>query len=139
MLLGAHESAAGGCHKVFERCARAAAQAVQLWTRSSRQWASRRLEDAEVAQFKQLHDAYARPKIPSAAHASYLINLGSPKPELWQRSLASLLEECERAEQLGVKQVIFHPGASQGSDERSALRRARSARRVRGASSRRST
>lgn len=123
MLLGAHESAAGGCHRVFERCARDRAEAVQLWTRSSRQWASRPLTDEEIDAFKQLHAAYATPKIPSASHASYLINLGSPKDEIWRRSIDTLLEECTRAEQLGVAQVIFHPGAAQGSDERTALKR----------------
>lgn len=127
MLLGAHESAAGGCHRVFERCARDRAEAVQLWTRSSRQWASRPLTDEEIGEFKRLHAAYATPKIPSAAHGSYLINLGSPKEPIWRRSVDTLHEECARAEQLGVAQVIFHPGASQGSDERSALKRVASA------------
>ncbi len=123
MLLGAHESAAGGCHRVFERCARDAAQAVQLWTRSSRQWASRPLEAQEVAEFKRLHAAYAQPKIPSAAHASYLINLGTAKEEVFRRSVDTLREECERAELLGVSQVIFHPGAAQGGDPAWAVKR----------------
>jgi deoxyribonuclease-4 len=123
MLLGAHESAAGGCHRVFERCARDKAEAVQLWTRSSRQWASRPLEGDEVAEFKRLHAAYASPKIPSAAHASYLINLGTAKEEIFRRSVDTLREECERAELLGVSQVILHPGASQGAEERWALKR----------------
>jgi deoxyribonuclease IV len=121
MLLGAHESAAGGCHRVFERCARDGAEAVQLWTRSSRQWASKPLEADAISEFKRQHAAYGKAKIPSAAHGSYLINLGSPKPEIWQRSTATLLEECERAEQLGIGQVIFHPGAAQGSEPTSAL------------------
>jgi deoxyribonuclease IV len=116
MLLGAHESAAGGCHRVFERCARDRAEAVQLWTRSSRQWASRPLPESEIAEFKALHAAYATPKIPSAAHASYLINLGTAKSEIWARSVDTLREECERAELLGVAQVIFHPGAAQGAE-----------------------
>jgi deoxyribonuclease-4 len=138
MLLGAHESAAGGCARVFERCARDAAQAVQLWTRSSRQWASRPLGAEEIAEFRRLHAAYATPKIPSAAHASYLINLASPKPDVWQRSVATLLEECLRAEQLGIAQVIFHPGAAQGSAEPVALSAvARGIREVCGALSKR--
>jgi deoxyribonuclease-4 len=130
MLLGAHESAAGGCHRVFERCARDRAEAVQLWTRSSRQWASRPLQSEEVVEFKRLHAAYVPPgapvsaaKIPSAAHASYLINLGTAKDEIFRRSVDTLREECERAELLGVGQVIFHPGASQGAEERWALKR----------------
>ena len=112
MLLGAHESAAGGCHLVFERCARDRADAVQLWTRSSRQWASKPLEDEQIAAFKAAHAAYGEKKIPTAAHASYLINLASENDAIWERSTATLLEECQRAEALGVSQVIVHPGAS---------------------------
>lgn len=121
MLLGAHESAAGGCQRVFERCARDKADAVQLWTRSSRQWASRAFEPGEVEAFRSLHKAYRDPLIPTAAHASYLINLGTPKPEVWERSVATLLDECLRAEQLGVGQVIVHPGAAQGNSEAEAI------------------
>jgi deoxyribonuclease-4 len=119
---------------VFEHCARDRAEAVQLWTRSSRQWASRPLTEHEVAEFRRLHAAYAvagsraKPsapasKIPSAAHASYLINLGTPKEEVFRRSVDTLREECERAELLGIAQVIVHPGAAQGSDELWALKR----------------
>lgn len=114
MLLGAHESAAGGCHRVFERCARDGAEAVQLWTRSSRQWAAAPLTDEAVRAFKRAHASYGERKIPTAAHASYLINLATANGAIWERSTATLLEECLRAEQLGVRQVIVHPGAAQG-------------------------
>jgi deoxyribonuclease-4 len=115
MLLGAHESAAGGCHRVFERCARDGAHAVQLWTRSSRQWAAAPLAPDVIGAFKRAHAAYGEQKIPTAAHASYLINLATANAAIWERSTATLLEECLRAEQLGVRQVIVHPGALQGA------------------------
>jgi deoxyribonuclease-4 len=123
MLLGAHESSAGGAHRVFERCARDGAHAVQLWTRSSRQWASKPLDDDQIAQFKAAHAAYAEPRIPTAAHASYLINLAASNDFIRARSTATLAEECRRAEVLGVGQVIVHPGASQGASERVGVRR----------------
>ncbi len=113
MLLGAHESAAGGVHRVFERCARDRADAVQLWTRSSRQWAAPPLDDEDVRAFKKARRAY-RPKMPTAAHASYLINLAAANDAIWVRSTETLAEECRRAEQLGVGQVIVHPGAALG-------------------------
>ncbi len=61
--------------------------------------------------FKEAHAAYGERKIPTAAHASYLINLAARSPQIYQRSTATLLEECQRAEALGVTQVIVHPGA----------------------------
>lgn len=111
MILGAHESAAGGCHRVFEHCARDRAHAVQLWTRSSRQWAAPPLDPAEVKRFKRAHAEAGR--IPSAAHASYLINLATANDAIWERSIETLTEECRRAATLGVAQVIVHPGAAQ--------------------------
>jgi deoxyribonuclease-4 len=90
---------------------------VQLWTRSSRQWASRPLDDEQIAAFKSAHAAEraAHGEFPAAAHASYLINLASENARIWERSTATLLDECRRAETLGVSQVIVHPGASSSS------------------------
>jgi deoxyribonuclease-4 len=127
VILGAHESVAGGLHRVFERCARDGADASQLWVRSSRQWAARPLERAQIAAFRKAHRAHRGAttgrRIPLAAHASYLINLAAASTAIYDRSTAALLEECTRAEALGVAQVIVHPGASVGLSTAEGLRR----------------
>ncbi len=123
MILGAHESAAGGVHRVFERCARDRADAVQLWTRSSRQWAAAPLDPAVIEAFREAHAGYGARAIPTAAHASYLINLATSNDAIWRRSTDTLLQECQRAEQLGVGQVVLHPGAGHGCDEKQAIER----------------
>jgi deoxyribonuclease IV len=131
MLLGAHESVAGGYHRVFERCARDGAHAVQLWTRSSRAWACKPLETTVVRAFKRAHAAYGPSKIPTAAHASYLINLATANETIWERSTATLIDECLRAHRLGVQQVILHPGAAHGDSPKVAIARvARALQRV---------
>jgi deoxyribonuclease-4 len=113
MILGAHESVAGGLPLVFARCARDHAHALQLWTRSSRQWAAPPLDDAVVREFKKgLRAARQAGPFPTAAHASYLINLAATNRVIWEKSWRTLLAECLRAEALGVAQVIVHPGAS---------------------------
>jgi deoxyribonuclease-4 len=118
VILGAHESVAGGLHEVFPRAARDGCDAVQLWTRSSRQWAAKPLDAATIAAFKQAHrrarGATTGAKLPLAAHASYLINLAAASAQIWERSTETLYEECVRAEALGVSQVIVHPGACVG-------------------------
>jgi len=118
LILGAHESVAGGLHNIFERAARDGCDAVQLWTRSSRQWAAKLLDDATVAQFRGAHrrarGATTAKKLPLAAHASYLINLAAASAAIWERSTETLHDECVRAEALGVAQVIVHPGACVG-------------------------
>jgi deoxyribonuclease-4 len=128
VILGAHESVAGGLLHAFDRCARDQARALQLWTRSSRQWAAAPLDAAVVREFrKQLR----RSRMPASAHASYLINLAADNRLIWERSWKTLLEECRRGEQLGLDSVIVHPGAATGGDVDLALARvARALRRI---------
>ncbi|MGZ3408088.1 MAG: deoxyribonuclease IV [Polyangia bacterium] len=118
MILGAHESVAGGLHTVFPRAERDGCDAVQLWTRSSRQWAAKALDDASIGAFQREHrrarGATTGKKLPLAAHAAYLINLAAASPIVWERSTETLHDECVRAEALGVSQVIVHPGACVG-------------------------
>lgn len=124
MILGAHESSAGGCHRAFERCVRDGAAAVQVWTRSSRQWAAPPLDDATIAAFKKARRALGGKRgFPAAAHASYLINLAAPPGPVRDRSVSALLDELQRAEALGLDQVIVHPGAAMGHDRDLAVRR----------------
>jgi deoxyribonuclease-4 len=52
-----------------------------------------------------------------------LINLGSPDDALWQKSIDSLIEELERAEALGLGDLVVHPGAHVGSGEEAGLAR----------------
>ena len=41
---------------------------------------------------------------------SYLINLGSPDPEMLERSYTALVEELQRCEKLGIELYNIHPG-----------------------------
>jgi len=118
VILGAHESVAGGLTNLFDRAARDGCDAVQLWTRSSRQWAAKPLDAPTVAAFHGAHrkarGATTGRALPLAAHASYLINLAAASAAIWERSTETLYDECVRAEALGVAQVIVHPGAAVG-------------------------
>ena len=55
-------------------------------------------------------------------HANYLINLGSPKKNGLRYSRTAFVEELDRAQVLGIRDVIFHPGAHLGKGEAYALR-----------------
>lgn len=122
MILGAHESTAGGIWEAFARGERDRAEALQIWTRSSRQWNAKPLEDDTVKAFRSAHAAFGKgAKI--AAHASYLINLATQNELIYERSEAALLDECQRAEKLKLSHVIFHPGAAQGCDRNEGIAR----------------
>ena len=55
-------------------------------------------------------------------HDSYLINLASPAPRLWRKSVDAFVAELHRAEILGIPYVVTHPGAFTTADEAAGLR-----------------
>ena len=44
-------------------------------------------------------------------HACYLINICSPEPETLHKSITALTVELQRCSQLGVRDLVLHPGA----------------------------
>ena len=98
--LGAHMSIAGGYYKAIEAAARLKMDCVQIFTKNNNQWRAKPISEEDVAKFRE---AIERTGISSpCAHTSYLINLGSPKDDLWQKSLDAFIEEIE-------KDLIHHP------------------------------
>jgi len=62
----------------------------------------------------------------AGAHDSYLINLSSPDPVLWERSVESFRQELERCTALALDFLVTHPGnATDGNLEEGAERNAR--------------
>ncbi|HWE39667.1 MAG TPA: deoxyribonuclease IV [Isosphaeraceae bacterium] len=120
-LFGAHMSIAGGHDRAVFAASKVGGTTVQLFTKNNNQWRARPIDDARVAAFRSALAATGveRP----VAHNSYLINLGSPAAELWEKSIAAMVDELERAEALGIVGVVAHPGAHVGSGEEEGLRR----------------
>jgi deoxyribonuclease-4 len=109
-LLGAHQSIAGGLHKALLRAEAYGCQTVQLFTKSTNQWQARPLTAEDVATFKK--EAGRTGLRFLTAHDSYLINLASPVPALYKKSLDAFVEEMHRAEALGLAYLVMHPGAA---------------------------
>jgi deoxyribonuclease-4 len=57
------------------------------------------------------------------AHDSYLINLASPDPDLYRRSIEAFVAEVQRAETLGLRYLVTHPGAHMGAGDAAGLGR----------------
>lgn len=117
---GAHLSAAGGLHTVFDRAEEAACDCVQLFTKNKGAWAAKPLTEDDVKAFRSR--AAASPVRPVVAHAAYLLNLASPFAELRERSTTALLVELERCEALGVPFLVLHPGSHAETSEEEGLR-----------------
>jgi deoxyribonuclease-4 len=113
MLLGAHESVAGGAHTAIARGLDDGCQAIQIFARQAAQWRARPLGPEEVRLFRDAH-AQAAAGWPVLSHGSYLINLCAADPTTLTRSRDALEDELVRAEALGLTYVVLHPGAHLG-------------------------
>jgi deoxyribonuclease-4 len=118
---GAHMSMAGGHDRAVRSAHSVGFSTVQVFTKSNNQWRAAELTDAHVAAFRSAlaETGVAEP----VAHASYLINLGSPDDALWEKSIASLAVEVGRGEALGIGDLVIHPGAHLGQGEQAGLAR----------------
>ncbi|MFM8572609.1 MAG: deoxyribonuclease IV [Pirellula sp.] len=119
--LGAHMSIAGGYYKAVDAAAKLGMDVVQLFTKNNNQWNAKEITDGEIKQFaKALKESGVSNPL---SHASYLINLASPKEDLWGKSIDAMVVEWQRAALLGLDGVVVHPGAFVDSDESSGLER----------------
>jgi deoxyribonuclease-4 len=121
VLLGAHESVAGGLANAFERGREHGCAAMQIFARPKATWRAPALVASDVAAFRQAHAATDWPLL---SHTSYLINLGSADPVILEKSLTTLEDEMVRAETLGLDYVVLHPGAHLGAGPATGVARA---------------
>ena len=120
-IFGAHMSAAGGCHHALIAAKEHEFETVQLFTKNNNQWDAKELSAENITQFR---DALKNSKLKfPTAHDSYLINLASPNPILYRRSLDAFVVEVQRAEALGLAYLVMHPGTPTDGDEEAGIQR----------------
>ncbi len=124
-ILGAHMSMAGGFDKAVQRGHEVGCNCVQFFSKNNNQWNAPPLTDQDVSGLKQAKKQYGIKHV--IVHSSYLINLASPDPALWKKSLDAFVVELLRAEQLSIPYVVLHPGAYTTSSEEAGLQRVVSA------------
>ncbi|MHB1523970.1 MAG: deoxyribonuclease IV [Candidatus Dormibacteria bacterium] len=112
MRIGAHVSTRGGILTAFDRARELGAEAVQVHPTPPQTWRRLHLEAEEVQEFRRRLTSTGL--VDFFFHAVYLINLGTPRPELLASSEASLAHYLQLANELGVAGVIFHPGSHLG-------------------------
>jgi deoxyribonuclease-4 len=118
-MYGSHLSIAGGMVNALEEAQRQRMDCVQVFTKNQRQWRVVPLKEDDLQAWLQaLHemgwdDAGGPPRVVS--HNSYLINMASPDPEAWKKSVALQRIELQRCETLKIPLCVAHPGAHMGT------------------------
>ncbi len=109
--IGAHVSASGGVENAPLNAIEIGANAFALFTKNQRQWKAPALTSKSVEAFKAncAKGGFSAAQI--LPHDSYLINLGSPEAEGYEKSRQAFLDEIKRCEILGLDRLNFHPGS----------------------------
>ena len=119
--LGAHVSAAGGVQNAPERARAIDSVVFQLFTKQPNRWAEPEVSEDQGHAFQEARRS-GEIRV-AGSHDSYLINLASPTPRLWGRSLNSFKRELHRCTALGLDFLVTHPGNATDGDQESGLAR----------------
>lgn len=109
-MFGSHLSIAGDMTNALREAESLGLDTVQVFTKNQQQWKARPL-DPDVVRAWRAEVARLGWEDRVVSHASYLINLASPDDELWEKSVALMLDEIERCETLGIRYLVHHPGS----------------------------
>ena len=114
MKIGANVSIAKtGMLKAVEESISYEATTFMLYTRSNRGGKARDIELFNKEKAYELMKEHNL--VDPVVHAPYLINLASNKPETWEYSVELLAEDIRRTSYLGIRNIVFHPGAHTGA------------------------
>jgi deoxyribonuclease IV len=112
--LGAHISSAGGVERAPARAREIGAASLQLFTKQANRWAEPEIPPERARAWEVARSEAG--VVTAGAHDSYLINLASPDPVLWDRSLDSFTRELTRCADLGLAFLVTHPGNATDGD-----------------------
>jgi deoxyribonuclease-4 len=111
--VGCHVSIAGSIDRAVDRAEAIGCDTFQIFSRNPRGWKFKDLEADAVAAFGEKLEASGME--PVVVHMPYLPNLASPKPEVWEKSLSTLIAELHRCETLGAPFLVTHLGSHLGT------------------------
>jgi len=106
---------------VVDRALERGCNTLQMFSRNPRGWRSKNLDLGAIEKFKiKLRQSGIWPVF---IHTPYLLNLASPKEDIYHKSVETLKDELRRAAELGVPYVLTHLGSHIGHGKQSGFRR----------------
>ena len=108
MKLGRHLSISKGIDKAVEYAPEINANSLQIFTKSPRSWKNKTISESEINNTKNNLKKYNIKGF--VVHSSYLVNLATPKKDLYNKSIKELINDFKQANLLGADYFVFHPG-----------------------------
>nr|AAB39924.1 apurinic/apyrimidinic endonuclease [Caenorhabditis elegans] len=117
-MLGFHVSAAGGLEQAIYNARAEGCRSFAMFVRNQRTWNHKPMSEEVVENWWKAVRETNFPLDQIVPHGSYLMNAGSPEAEKLEKSRLAMLDECQRAEKLGITMYNFHPGSTVGKCEK---------------------
>jgi len=121
--IGAHMPISKGFHKVPYETIEIGGNSFQIFNHSPRTWKSSLPSKEESERFKNSVKDCKIDFENAFVHSGYLINLASPKDDIWRKSIKLMIDEIKICEKLGLKYLNIHPGSHLGEGEEYGLKR----------------
>ena len=121
MFIGAHVSIEGGIHTAVDRAADMGADSVQVFTQSPRMWRPSNHLPENIEQFKERRAEVGLGGV--LCHAMYLVNLANPKDDLYEKSVATMVNSVDVGCAIEADGVVFHIGSHLGAGMDAGLKR----------------
>lgn len=106
--IGSHLLVGRGLMAALADMAEAGYETLQVFVGNPRGWAHSPGNRAVDAAFR---DAIGKSGTRVFIHSPYLVNLGSPTPDTYQRSVALVAHNLRRAAEIGAEGVVVHTGS----------------------------
>ncbi len=106
--LGFHVSIAGSFALGVSRAQELGCDTFQMFTRSPRVWAAKPVSDEESIAFRKACEETSIE--PVVDHMPYLPNLAAEKPDIYEKSMATLTDELNRCSKLDIHYLVTHLG-----------------------------
>ena len=122
MILGVHVSGAGKIYQALDIAKGLGCDTMQIFSRSPQSWRNgAQLTVEDIREFSLRRKKF---KInPVFIHISYLINLASPDPRLYNGSIQAYIEDIQEAEKLGADFIVTHMGSHKETSEDAGIKR----------------
>jgi deoxyribonuclease-4 len=111
--VGAHVSSSGGIHTAIDRAEAMGAESVQVFTQSPRMWRPTNHPPENLELFRKRREEAGIGGV--LCHALYLINLASPKEDLYEKSVTAMCNTVDVGCAIEADGVVFHIGSHLGA------------------------